>query len=238
MEQIWNNLSKKQKIGLLAGGIILILLIVLATVAIINRDEPIARIKNLDNYLVGATASDKDHLQKELYTFLTRQYTNTEINKLDIYIRDDTYVAEQADEASFADFIIDIDELKISYLVSFVFPNEMATSENPIFDCPPIEDMKYPETECVGMFNSSAELKIQANNPISAILPISVDKYDFGSRETIKYEILGYYDEESGDFIVRIIDYSGGNYDLALQEIRNRGYNPEDYTIDYVNYAE
>ena len=86
MEQIWNNLSKKQKIGLLAGGIILILLTVLATVAIINRDEPIARIKNLDNYLVGATASDKDHLQKELYNFLTRQYTNTEITNLSLPI--------------------------------------------------------------------------------------------------------------------------------------------------------
>ena len=236
MEQFINNLSKRQKIGFVIGFLGVVVFCVVLAVILIGSGEPMARIRNLDEYMINASGEEKNILQRRLYKFLKDSF-ETEISKLDIYIRDNTFVETQAEGAYLTDFIIDIDELKISYTVSYVFPIAAATAVNPVFDCPALSEMKYPETKCVGMYNSSDNIKVEAENPIAAVLPISVDEYDFDYRQSVKYDIFGYYDEESKQFSVRIIDYGGYSYERALKMIRDKGFNPEDYTIEYISYG-
>ena len=236
MGQLINNLSKRQKIGFVAVILGIMALSVALIMMSVNRNGAMARIRNLDEYMVSATSEEKNILQRRLYEFLKDSF-DVKISELDIYIRDNTFVETQANEAYLTDFIIDIDELKISYAVSYVFPISAATAVNPVFDCPALSEMKYPETKCVGMYNSSDSVKVEAENPIAAVLPISVDEYDTKYRQSVKYDIFGYYDEETKQFSVRIIDYGGYSYERALKKIREKGFNPEDYTIEYISYG-
>ena len=67
-------------------------------------------------------------------------------------------------------------------------------------------------------------------------LPIIIDSFDFASRTDIKYEIRGYFENQK--LILTVIDYSGGNYDKAIQKIRELGYNPSDYEIKYNDQSQ
>lgn len=236
MERFINNLSKRQKIGLaiVAFGVVA-LGVALIAISTIGR-EPMAKIRNLEKYMVNASSEEKNILQRRLYEFLEDSF-DANIGEVDIYIRDDTFAETQADGAYSTDFIIDIDDLKISYAVSYVFPVAAATAVNPVFDCPALLEVKYPETKCVGMYNSSDSVKVEAENPIATVLPISVDEYDPNYKQSVKYDIFGYYDEETKQFSVRIIDYGGYGYEHALKTIREKGFNPEDYTIEYISYG-
>ena len=236
MYQLFKNLSTRQKTGFIILTLLAPIIIVVSIAMMHVGTGPIARIRNLDDYMTSATAEDKQLLQQRLYNFLNNSF-NVDIGKLDIYIRDNSFIETELDGTFMADFIIDIDELRISYQVSYVFPNEKATSENPIFDCPLLNNVKYPETDCVGMYNSSRRLKLEADNPIVAILPISVDEYSNYYKQSFKYDIFGIYDEENDEFFVRIIDYSGYGYEHALETIRKKGFNPDDYIIDYISYG-
>ena len=195
---------------------------------------PIAKIRNIDDYMTNATVDDKRLLQQRLYDFLDSSF-NVDVSKLDIYIRDNSFIETESEGTFMADFIIDIDELKISYQVSYVFPNDKATSENPIFDCPSLDNVKYPETECVGMYNSTQLLEAEQSNPVYSVLPIIVDEFDAESGVTTRYDIRGFFDYDDNEFSINITDYSCGNYENALQSIRDRGFNPEDYKINYQN---
>ena len=237
MNYFFSNLSKREKIGFFALILIMTVLFIVSLVMVFSGNEPIAKIRNLDEYMVNASSEEKKVLQRKLYTFLDGIFSDIDISELGIYIRDNTFIETQANEVYLTDFIIDIDELEISYAVSYVFPTEAATSENPVFDCPALKDMKYPETECIGMYNSSTTVRLEAENPIYAVLPISVDRYDVGRRQSVKYDIFGIIDEEKNKFLVRIIDYGGYSYENALQSIRDKGFDPDDYEIEYISYG-
>lgn len=237
MYQLFTNLSRKQKIGFAIIIGLIPLIIVVSITMMIMRVQPIVKIRNIDEYFANVTEEEKTYLQESLYKFLNRTF-GTENRHLEAVIRNGTFIETRAEDWLFTNFIIDIDELKMSYDTSFEIPYINSTSQNPVFDCPALSEMKYPETECVGMYNSSVETRLEAENPIYAILPISVDEFDVNAMESIKYDIYGITDNEDGVFLVRIIDYSGGSYEAALNTIREKGFNPEDYTIEYISYYE
>jgi len=234
MQQLFLNLTTKQKIALVAV-ILLIPVVIIVSVVMMNLPKgPIAKIQNLDQYMTTASDSDKYKLQSNLYKFLKSKH-KADIEELNIYIRDNSYKENGVDdEDKMADFIIDIEEIKASYTVSFVFPGNNLTSENPTFDCPALSEMKYPETNCKGMYNSTEKLQQEQASPINAILPIVVDEFDKSTGKATRYDIRGFFDAENDyKFNITIIDYSCGNKETALQVIRDKGFNPDDYTIVY-----
>ncbi|MDO4747355.1 MAG: hypothetical protein Q4A70_03405 [Candidatus Saccharibacteria bacterium] len=70
--------------------------------------------------------------------------------------------------------------------------------------------------------------------PIMSAIPIVVEKYSNNYTEYVSYRIDGgkFADCEQ-DFCLKITDISGGNYERALENIRLKGYNPDDYEIIY-----
>lgn len=77
---------------------------------------------------------------------------------------------------------------------------------------------------------------IEDNYPLFGILPISVDYYD--NESAYVYYIISYDLTDYENPIVLIKDYTGGNYENALNRIRLEGYNPENYTIEYRDESE
>lgn len=76
-----------------------------------------------------------------------------------------------------------------------------------------------------------------ADFPISAILPIEVVEVDPNTYDWVEYRIDGgKFDQCHREFCIKITDTTGGNHDAALEQIRAKGYNPDDYEIIY-NYA-
>ena len=232
------NLPLKQKLIILSVPIFIIIVTAIS-LFMMNRDvisEEEVKIQNSDQYLSNISIENRHTIQEVLYDFLTEKF-NLDIKPSDIYIREDSYSEEIVDEFTISKFIIDIDSLKISYRISFASPYDKYTSENPIIDCPELSEMKYPDTPCVGMYNSTQSLQETQNNPINEVLPIIIDEFDFNSRTAVHYEIHGFFDiDNNSAFSVNIIDYSGNNYYNAIQLIRERGFNPEDYNINYYSY--
>ena len=231
MHQFLANLSKKQKIALFLAPIFIIGIIVATFFALTY--QKIAVIQNVNQYLTSATGREKFVLQRSLYQFLTRTF-GEDTDPDDIFIRDGTFTEEQGSDYNTANFIIDIDSLKISYTILFAFPFDNITSANPIIDCPSFSETKYPDTYCVGMYNSTEALIQEEGNPLSKVLPIIINGTDPETKNYVHYEIRGFFDMDNNfDFSVNIMDYTGGNYEKALQLIRDEGFNPADYVINY-----
>ena len=86
----------------------------------------------------------------------------------------------------------------------------------------------------IGSYLSSIEAANYQNKyPISLSLPIIYANYDKDYNYT-EYRIDGgSFDACNSDFCIKITDTTGGNYEAALQKIRDAGFNPEDYQILY-----
>ena len=54
----------------------------------------------------------------------------------------------------------------------------------------------------------------------------------------VKYEITSEVNSSYTAFTIEISDYTGGNYNNALDKIREAGFNPDDYIINYHDYSE
>ncbi|MBR3137765.1 hypothetical protein IKG41_00200 [Candidatus Saccharibacteria bacterium] len=71
--------------------------------------------------------------------------------------------------------------------------------------------------------------------PIIEILPIQFVDYD-ENWELTEFRIDGgMFDGCEGTFCLKITDTTGGNYEKAIQMIKEKGFNPDDYEIIYEN---
>lgn len=73
--------------------------------------------------------------------------------------------------------------------------------------------------------------------PISKILPINVVEINPTTYAAKEYRIdLGKFDQcKADEFCIKITDRRGNNYEEALNMIRQKGFDPDDYEIIYEN---
>ncbi|MDO4760223.1 MAG: hypothetical protein Q4A33_02935 [Candidatus Saccharibacteria bacterium] len=76
------------------------------------------------------------------------------------------------------------------------------------------------------------------NNPILNALPIKVGYYSKNYSSYVNYEISAKINSDYTAFEININDYTGGNRENALGKIREAGFNPDDYTINYHDQAQ
>jgi hypothetical protein len=95
-----------------------------------------------------------------------------------------------------------------------------------------------PEEDAVYTAIADKNYEKQANifaekYPIVKVLPIRFANYVNNYSEYIEYRI-DYELSDSGDKLVLVItDVTGGNRERALQKIRDKGFNPDDYEVEY-----
>ena len=80
---------------------------------------------------------------------------------------------------------------------------------------------------------------LRARYPVMESLPIIFEHYYNNYTEYISYRIDGgQYKECKQSFCLKITDFSGGNYNRALDYMREKGYNPSDYEIIYEDSSQ
>lgn len=207
---------------------------IIITIYFLTR-PPRTTIENYNEFS-SAPSSAKAGLEEQLYRFLNSHHENANELK-DVYIRKGSYQKTNDDQLSSEVFLIDIDSLKITYQISNTWSKGTPVPDGIIIDCPAISDSKYPDTNCVGMYNNSNEMKILAKFPLIKELPIVVDEYVNNYSEYINYKITYTEDLSNLTAIITITDLSGGNHDRALKKISELGFNPADYDIKYLDQS-
>lgn len=77
--------------------------------------------------------------------------------------------------------------------------------------------------------------EFKEKNPIIKSLPIKIEYFSEDHSKYIKYTINYKLSEDKESFTLTITDYTGGNYNAALNNLKRRGYNPEDFKIEYID---
>ncbi|MBQ9180751.1 hypothetical protein IJ135_01490 [Candidatus Saccharibacteria bacterium] len=98
--------------------------------------------------------------------------------------------------------------------------------------------LAHPEEQMIlntiGDARANAESAAYAEeNPIVEVLPIIYANYDAKWEYTEFRVDGGKFEECEKEFCLKITDATGGNYENALELIRKKGFNPEDYEIIY-----
>lgn len=193
-----------------------------------------AKTVNVINYPTTLPENMRDSLEIQLRNVLGVGVSVENGRFVDGEIRSGTYQELVNSQVHSANFLLDIDEYRQTFLVNMDWSDEIEVLNPILVSCPDMSLMKYPEENCLAMYNDTQDIKNIDNNPIYNDLPIVVDEFDFGARASIHYEIRGYFDEKN-EIIIVINDYSGGNYEEALNKIRMLGYDLSDYNIKYID---
>lgn len=235
-EYSFKNLSKKNKrfVGV-AAGVFLLLIIVIIILMVYQRHLYRLETVEVSNYPSALPSDMRENLEMQLRRLLALNFNAPGDALISAKIRNDAYTIDE-NEIVTASFLVDIDDYKQTYSVIMNWSDTVEVSDGILISCPEKSLMKYPEADCIAMYDDSQDLKEIEENPLYNSLPIIVDDFDFVDRKGIHYEIRGYFNDES-ELVVVINDYSGGNYENGLKKIEELGDGSEKYKIEYINRA-
>lgn len=234
------------------GGIVLLSLLIMLLQRIFYRNpfgEEI-RIDNFSSYFSDTPTEQQEMIFHGLYNAVARNTADpAAIPKSGALIRADTVTSESNPETqvNYGTFIVDLAALEQSYRVQFEWSPEAG---NPnlsgyavLVTCPAAEFVIYPDFVCTDELTEENERieEINTEYPIMKDLPIKIDYFAGGYGKQTRYDIegdLNTYENGENTFKIIITDYSGGNYEAALTRIRDLGYNPDDYTIEYTDLSQ
>ena len=159
MNHLWENLSRNQRIGFLVGLqlIVIVVLVVCTQLALRPRENVF-----VDNANVTNIPDDEWRgIKSELWELIQNNVTGaTEADVDDVVVREGTYKESYQNDITTAKFLIDIDSLKQTYVVTVSWSDEVELMDSLTIDCPKKEEMKFPETMCYGMYNNTKSLSL------------------------------------------------------------------------------
>ena len=231
------NLPKRNKLILLFSSLAVVILILVGILIAVYQDYlHQMEIVNVANYPSSLPSDMRDNLEVQLRRLLSLHFNAPDDAIIAGTVRDGTYRENTVGGLVTATFILDIDAYKQTYSVIMNWSDTIEVPDGVLISCPETRLMKYPDATCAAMYNDSQDVQNIANNPLYNVLPIVVDEFDYGKRQAIHYEIRGYFNEEN-QLVLVINDYSGGNYENALNRVRAAGYEPSNYPVEYYNRA-
>lgn len=208
------------------------------------------KINNFSEYYPEVPEDRRDVVFNGLYNIIVNNSEpNATIPKSGAIIRENTAQSNFDEDIQNyrGSFIVDIAEIQQSYNVQFAWTEkrgEVLYGDSLLITCIHGNDVIYNNFTCS---DALTEQKDETNAilerfPIMKILPIDIEYYVGGYGAYVHYTIssdFGYNeDEDKQTFSVLISDYTGGNYEDALQKITDRGFNPKDYNIIYQDLSE
>lgn len=200
-DNLKNNLSKKQKIGILIVFEIIFLIFIIATINASNVEKTHVNIENPNESSIPNNA--KEFISKTvwnaIYTKVGEQLKTSNIT--DAKIREGTYKETTNDEGGKSvTFILDIDSLKQTFVVKTGWSKNASVVYETILECPPQSEMKYKETICYGTYNSTYSLNLYLPYPTNSNSP---EEYISGlyiegdeTKKTITIHIIPCREEE------------------------------------------
>ncbi|MFZ2126014.1 MAG: hypothetical protein WAV04_00700 [Candidatus Microsaccharimonas sp.] len=235
------NLSFEARRRLFITAIIFFLVLVVTVVFFYAfRGNPYGDeviIKNYRETVKNLSGDYENLIMSSLYHTIDLNMDNVpEIQ--DATIRNDsaTQTYEKTDNVYRGSFIVDMESIKQSYFVEYSYspdPNSSAIGGYAIIvSCLPVDDLIY------GDFNCKDSLTIESGDtdPIVGVLPHS----------TLTYEIKAIANEDSSvrlviTLLLTRVDYNTREAEAveqykqeALSWLRTQGYNPDNYSIEYI----
>lgn len=217
-------INKKTKtLGIILGIVVALFISAIIIVPIItNLLTPTVNITNLAS-LSNELNNSKNSLGQNLFRILkANNYVNN--RNIEGTIRENTFKKTLYSESTNWSFILDMDEIKLTYLISYSTPNGNEQISEPLFvSCPTKDESKYPETKCIGSYDSGTTLE--------SYLPLK-------GKTTDGYSYSVYSASENDQPQIRIYAESCGIEKInesikatVLGWISENGFNPDDYTI-------
>lgn len=248
MKQYTNNSIKKPinpiKIGVISF-IIFAIIVIIATILFIlfkpNPYGPQTKIDNFSTYYKNIPEDTKNSIFNSLYLIIqSNTDDNNKIPKSGAAIRENTAKSNYNESTNVHSdsFIVDIPELKQSYRAQVNWSND-AKNDNisgypVLFLCPTEAERTY-DTPCTDMTSDYGVL----NDPAFNVLPIYISYYSSNSAEYTNYNITAHTNNDNSSIVIVITDNTGGNYEAALQKLRDNNIDLTKYTIEYVdNYTD
>lgn len=228
------QIEKKRLITIIGVFIIFISLVaIISVVFVVNQKSNQIIIGNYDEYTKSLPKDRRLAINTQLYNLIKSSSPDKDIDINDAVIRKGSYTEtfNELENTYSSTFIIDISSIKQSYMVLFNWSkntNVILKGDNLKFSCLPKDKLIY------GEFNCSEILKIPviSTDPILQYVPYTDDS------SGIKYKISAHINngvlEYLSIFFNTCSSYSIEIYKKeALDWIRSKNLNPDDYTIKY-----
>ena len=222
-----NNKTRVTIFFVLIVAVVLIPIIV-AIVSDITRERPVLKITNLDAISTRLPSSEWETLEIYIQRYI-QEVNNADISKpILAEIRPDSYLEKSNDDSDIeVDFIIDIDELKVTYKVYHAYTTDKGKLVgDTIINCPAYSQLKYQEQECEGMFGSTAkniELYLPYEGKIKSGEPFYVSyKYYTNGEPYIEVAINSCGDK-------KILDQA---LELTKEYLQSNSVNPDDFIFE------
>ena len=219
-------------------GVLCIIIILAAILANVLRKNPYGNeivIDNFSDYVDGAPRERKDAMFAGLYGIVvSNSNEDATILSSGALIRDGSVEKgySQEDKIYYARFIVDVPFVKQSYSGYVAWGNGSDADMDgytTLYTCLPKSKLIYGDFDCKDMFSDTTTVLY----PITSQLPLTVEYYENNYSVYVKYVIKYEINDEDKSLTLNILDYTGGNRDKALAKIRELGYSPEDFTIQY-----
>ena len=208
------------------------LILVIAVIRVLTLRKPI-ELYNVDQINTGMTDQEIDDLEKYVGESLKANEEYKDIVGIKALIRPASFERQEKDGVVLYKFLMDLDEYKATYEVSFGLAIGKGFYEPPRVACPLPAQMKYPETNCVGQ---------RATTSVS----------------TFEFKLPYYFRLDSGEFVTVTAEYaddgkeylnvrvsSCGNTEImnnARTEvekwIKSLDYEPDDYEIKVPEFCD
>lgn len=125
------------------------LIVIIAVIRVLTLRKPI-ELYNVDQINTGMTDQEIDDLEKYVGESLSANEEYKDKVGIKALIRPASFEKQEKDGVVLYRFLMDVDEYRATYEVSFGLVNGKGFYEPPTVACPLSTQMKYPETNCVG----------------------------------------------------------------------------------------
>ncbi|MBR0488390.1 hypothetical protein IJJ39_01800 [Candidatus Saccharibacteria bacterium] len=240
-----DNNRKINPVILLIGGMAFVVIIVLAAVLVnLLRENPYGaeiKIDNFTSYYSNTPRETEDSLYAALYNIVAENSeVGAEIPASGAMIRDGSATGsyDEAKNMNYGHFIVDIEKLGQSYDGYFEWSNNSNnvyySGYATLYTCPSSDELIYGDFGCTDMFTGD----LVSLFPIVKKLPETVEYYANNYADYVKY-IIGYEVVGDNDGLVLVItDYTGGNYERAIEKIREYGKLSEGFPVKYIDKSQ
>ena len=223
------SLKKLAIISLFVAGLIVIVSIIMSS---LMKHFQSMKYVEIEEYPESMPVELREGLGAQIKQVLELNEGAKEDEIIKAVIRKGTYFEKTEDEITSANFLVDIDAYKQTYVVEMAWSDTKEVADGIIIRCPTRAQSKFPDSFCKSMYDTTKDVENIENNPLYKELPIEVDDFDFGARRAIHYEIRGQFNDE-GKLVLTVVDYGGGQLEAAKNKIKKLGYNPDDFEIKY-----
>lgn len=217
-------------ISLVAGFIIVILIAVLGTLL----DKKPLNLYNIDQVESGLSGQQVGELEKFIWESLQQaQGFDKDTSEIVALVRPSSFIKTTKDNITNYDFIVDIDEFKTTYEVSFAMMKGEGFYEAPVVDCPAPSLMKYPDVKCTGGKTSTLSVTIGRSLPYyfnlsnGELVTVTRNTTDAG-EEYLNVRVSACGDEA-------IITETKEQVEAWIKSL---GYEPSDYSIKIPEFCD